>query len=444
MSRTVRSARPIPSGVLASWRAFGGPRYRPFQGVGLGSAAVFALAGDSLTIPLLLVWGTHPALATFIGLLPTTGSAAQLLVPGLLRRVDGNLRGVTTMFLALGETRGLWLCLCCAATAGGLIPVGLGIAGVAAVMALAGACQAIGATNLQAWYGAVLPEGERRLVAPRVTGISQGLGALLLFPAALLVDAASPSLGTIVYALVFLVGGAASLFELAAVFQLPSPGRVRVAARGSQAPPAPNLERFIGIIRAAAFGSGFGPYLSVYAISVLHEPAGFAIVLSALSALASLVASTFVGGYLARGSSSRMLRISFLLRGGAMLFGLGAVPGTPLAPLVLCLVAVVVAAGAAAGTIAANERLLRLAGLSGLIDAQGRYVAANATGVTVGQSLNATILAVSPVGYVPFAMLFLVSGLVRLGTALRLEVSAAFSSGTGIWGPDELGPEGRA
>lgn len=423
---------------------FAGPRYRPFQGVGLGSAAVFALAGDSLTIPLLLVWGAHPALATLIGLLPTAGSAGQLLVPRLLRRFDGNLRGVTTMFLAAGETRGLWLALICGATASGAIPIGAGIGGVALVMALAGAAQAIGATNLQAWYGAILPEPERRFVAPRVTGLSQGIGALLLFPAALLVDAAMPRLGTAIYALVFLVGGAASLFELSAIFQLPGPGRVRVPTRRADAPAPPSLDRFIAIIRAAAFGSGFGPYLSVYAISVLHEPAGFAIILSALSALASLVASTLVGGFLARGSASRMLRVSFLLRGGSMLLGLAAIPSTPLAPLILCAVAVIVSGGAAAGTIAANERLLRLAGLNGLIDAQGRYVAANATGVTVGQGLNAAILAVSPIGYLPFAVLFLVSGLVRVATAVRIEVSGAWSSSTAMWGPDELGPEGHA
>ena len=437
---------PISPAVTAldEWRRFGRPRYRPFQGVGLGAAAVFALAGDSLTIPLLLVWGAHPALATLIGLLPSAGSAAQLGVPRLLRRSDGNLRRVTVMFLTLGETRGLWLALACGAAASGVIPIGLGIAGVGLIMTVAGAAQAIGATNLQAWYGAILPEAERRFVAPRVTGMTQGLGAILLFPAAVLVDAATPRLGTAIYALVFLVGGAASLFELAAVLQLPWPGRVRVAARTAAPAAAPALDRFIGIIRAAAFGSGFGPYLSVYAISVLHEPAGFAIVLSALSALASLVASTVAGGWLARGSSSRMLRLSFLLRGGSMLLGLAAVPGTPLAALVLCLVAVVVSAGAAIGTLAANERLLRLAGMGGLIDAQGRYVAANATGVTVGQGLNAAILAVTPVGYVPFAVLFLVSGLVRLGTAARIEVSAAWTAGTGVWGSDELGPEGRA
>lgn len=435
---------PRPSNAIGEWRTFAGARYRPFQGVGLGAAAVFALAGDSLTIPLLLVWGAHPALATLIGLLPAAGSSAQLLVPRLLRRADGNLRGVTVAFLAAGETRGLWLAVICGAAASGLIPIGLGIAGVAMVMALAGAAQALGATNLQAWYGAILPEDERRFVAPRVTGLTQGIGAILLFPAALLVDIASPHVGTAVYALVFMVGGGASLLELSAILRLPLPGRVRVAEPGAPRIALPTLDRFIGIVRGAAFGAGLGPYLSVYAISVLHEPAAFAIILSALSALASLLASTIVGGFLARGSSSRTLRASFLLRGGAMLVGLSAIPGTPLAALLLCLVAVLVSAGAAAGTIAANERLLRLAGLSGLIDAQGRYLAANATGVTVGQGLNATILAVTPVGYAPFAVLFLVSGLVRMLTALRIEVSDAWSASTSVWGAEELSAEQQA
>ncbi len=53
-----------------------------------------------------------------IGVLPFAFSSAQLGVPWLLRRFDGNLRGVTLIILAVGETRGFIL--------GGLDPGGLG------------------------------------------------------------------------------------------------------------------------------------------------------------------------------------------------------------------------------------------------------------------------------------------------------------------------------
>ena len=77
------------SGAVRDWQVFLGPRYRRFQGIGGSSAVVAALAGDGLTIPLLLGLGASPAVATVIGVLPFAFSAAQLGVPWLLRRFDG-------------------------------------------------------------------------------------------------------------------------------------------------------------------------------------------------------------------------------------------------------------------------------------------------------------------------------------------------------------------
>ena len=125
----------------------------------------------------------------------------------------------------------------------------------------------------------------------------------------------------------------------------------------------------------AAFGAGFGPYLSIYSISVLHLPPSFAILLSAISSAASLVSATVVGGLLARGSASRTLRVSFLMRGSSMLLGLAAFPQNPLAGLIICVVAALAAAGASAGTLSSNERLMRLSPGPDLIRAQGRFVA---------------------------------------------------------------------
>jgi hypothetical protein len=436
----VHALRPGIRSGLDEWRAFGGERYRRYLTIGLGAAGVTSLADAALTIPLLLVLGAPPALATLIGVLPIGGSAAQLAVPRLLERTDGNLRGVTLAITAAGETRGIWLALVTLGSAVDLLPTGLVIGLIAAIMTVAGAATTIGGANQLAWYGAILAEPERRFVAPRVMGITLGLGALLLLPAALLVQLLSPVTGVLVFALLFLLGGSAGLLELWAMTRLPRPGRVRVPAPPAPRAANPELGRFVRVITIAAFGAGFGPYLSIYAISVLHQPPSFAIVLTALGAGASLVTSTIVGGWLGHGSSSRLLRVSYLLRGGSMLLGLLAFPADPLSGLVLCLVSIVVSAGAAAGTISANERLLRLVGREEWFVAQGRYVAGAAAGTTGGQLLNAGLLAVAPLGYLPFAALFLVSGVTRFFAAWRVDVSASWSSATTVWRTDDLEP----
>jgi len=431
----------LPSGARIAadeWRAFGHRRFRTYQGIGVGSAAVLALAGDGLTIPLLLALGAPAAVATVIGVLPFTFSAAQLLVPSLLRRTDGNLRGVTMAILAVGETRGFVLAAVVLLHVAGVLPAAAAIAAIAVVMCLGGAASAIGGANLLAWYGAILTESERRFVAPRVMGITQGLGAALLLPVALGVQAGLETVGLAIYGAVFLAAGLAGIGELAAVVRLRRPGRVRVARRGEQAPLSPDTRSFIRIITLAAAGAGFGPYLSIYAISILGESAGYAILLSAVSAAAALVAATVVGGLLNRGSASRTLRLSFVLRGGGILLGLLAFPGNPLASVVLLGVAVVVSAGASAGVLASNERLLRLTGGVDLIGAQSRFVAGTAAGLTAGQLGSATVLVLLPVAFPTFAILMAGSGLVRLILATRIDVSATWSTATAAFDVAEL------
>jgi len=436
---------PARTSTAGEWRVFLGRRYRPFQGLGLSGAVVAALAGDGLTIPLLLELGASPALATVIGVLPFAFSAAQLGVPWLLRRYDGNLRGVTLTILAVGETRGFILGALTLAAWIGLIPDGVAILAIGAVMSLGGAATTIGGTNLLAWYGAILPDPERRFVAPRVMGMTLGLGSVLLLPVAVLVQLFLPNLGVRIYAIVFLVSGIAGVAEISILRQLAKPGRVRVAqprTGGSDGPPAEppsvHLQPFLRSITVAAFGAGFGPYLSIYAISVLGLPASFAILLSAISSAASLVAATIVGGLLARGSASRTLRVSFLLRGSSMLLGLAAFPGNPLAGPILCIVSAMAAAGASAGTLSSNERLMRLTPGPDLIRAQGRFVAGSAAGITGGQLANAAIMAILPLGYPAFAILFTVSGLTRFVTAARAEVSETWSSSTRVFRNEDL------
>jgi hypothetical protein len=400
--------------------------------------------------------------ATLIGVLPFAFSSAQLLVPRLLRRFDGNLRAVTLGILVVGETRGFILAAVTLLAWAGAIPGPVAIAAIGAVMTMAGAATTIGGANLLAWYGAILPDSERRFVAPRVMGMNLGLGAFLLLPVALLVQAVLPHVGIRVYALVFLVAGLAGIAELLVVRRLPRPGRVQVARStpsrspdtsvtvdvtgpGVPATPPPQsqeLSRFLRSITVAAVGAGFGPYLSIYAISVLHLPPAFAILLSALASGASLVTATIVAGLLGRGSASRMLRVSFLLRGGSMILGLLAFPGNPAAWFVVCVVAVIATAGAAAGVLSSNERLMRLSPGPDLIHAQGRFVAGTALGLTVGQFANAAILAILPLGYPAFAILFTVSGVTRLITAARADVSASWSSSTVAYRIEDLtGPK---
>ena len=463
--------------AIADWRLFAG-RYRKFAAVGVSQAAVMSLAGDGLTIPLLLALGTPAAAATAIGALPVLGSVAQLGVPWLLRRADGDLRRVTIAILAVGELRGFILAAVTVLAATGAIPHAAAIIAIAAVMGIAGAAGTIGGTNLQAWYGAVLAEKDRRFVAPKVVAANLGLGAVLLVPVALLIGWAYPIYGTVVYAGVFVVSGLAGIAELVAVLRLRRPGRVVVhatsadeapppvatdtpagpsatgprasppapVARGaaSTAPPPPfsaALQRFLRIVTAAAFGAGFGPYFSIYAIAILKMPASYAILLSALASGSALISSTVIAGWLHRGSASRLLRLSFLLRGGGVLLGLLAFPANHLAPVLLAFMAVVVNAGYAAGVLASNERLLRLASGSQLIRAQGRFVAGTATGATAGQFGSAVVLAALPVGFPAFAILFAVSGLMRIVLIPLVEVSDSWSSATMVWNVDELGGE---
>lgn len=95
---------------------------------------------------------------------------------------------------------------------------------------------------------------------------------------------------------------------------------------------------------------------------------------------------------------------------------------------------------AAAGTLASNERLLRLTVGTDLIGAQGRFVAGTALGQTTGQVANGLVLAILPLGFPAFAILFTVSGLTWFVTAARVEVSVSWSSSTLIHRIDDLKP----
>ena len=198
-----------------------------------------SLAGDGLTIPLLLALGCPPALATVIGVLPVAGSVAQLGVPWLLRRANGEPPARDA-----GDPRGRRAARvrprrgdaprgrrrhrgCCRDRA------------IAVVMGIAGAAGTIGGTNLQAWYGAVLAERDRRLRRaegrrrePRASARS------CCSPSHSSSRPRSPRVGIAVYAGVFVLSGIAG-DRRAARRPTPAPPGSRPHPRGAAAPAAP-------------------------------------------------------------------------------------------------------------------------------------------------------------------------------------------------------------
>jgi len=85
---------------------------------------------------------------------------------------------------------------------------------------------------------------------------------------------------------------------------------------------------------------------------------------------------------------------------------------------------------------------MRLSPGPDLIHAQGRFVAGTALGLTAGQLANAAILAIMPLGYPAFAILFSISGVTRFVAAARADVSASWSSSTVAYRTEDLtGPK---
>ncbi|HEX8941183.1 MAG TPA: hypothetical protein VF763_13570 [Candidatus Limnocylindrales bacterium] len=430
MSPSRAARRPaVLRGIAADWRRFGTAPYRPYLGLALSQAAVASLAGGALTVPLLLTLGASPAVTTLLGLVPFVGPVAQLAVPGLLRWTGGRLRFVTVAAAAIGETRGLGLALVVVLVATGRFSSTEAIVAVGVLTGLAGVFTGAVNANLQAWYHATLPEPERRFVAPRVVGITLGLGAVLLLPVAVAVEAVERQTGPIVYAPGFALAGLAGLAECLALLRLPRPGRVRVPRVASAAVAEPAaLRRLLLVATLAAVGWGMGPYLSIYSMSVLGLSGGFAIATSAVFSLTSIVVSTLVAALLRDRSASRLLRVSYFCRGAGMVAGAAALPATAwAAPLVLA-IAALMAAGEATGQLATNERIFRLAAGPGALVYQGRYVASNAAGSAAGQVAAVATMALGPAGYGSFAVLFVVSGLLRFVAAARLDVTPTWRS----------------
>jgi hypothetical protein len=224
-------------------------------------------------------------------------------------------------------------------------------------------------------------------------------------------------MGLWAYAVPLAAGGLAGVVASVAVRRLPSPGRVRIPS--GQAWRQVDDGRLRGLARVLALASlagGLSPFLAIYAIAVLGTGPGFAIGISAVSSASLVVAAVLVSSHLVRGSSSRLLRASQVLRGGALLLGLAAHPANPYAPLVLLAVTVLLAAGDTAGQLSSNERLFRLATGPSVIAFQSHFVLHNVAAYTGGLVAASGVMLLG--GYPAFAILFVSAGTVRFAAAV--------------------------
>jgi hypothetical protein len=418
--------------AMADWRTFAGATYRPFRLLAVAQGFIGALSGPAIVIPLLLALGAHPALATILAVLPILGTTAQRVVPEALRRTDGNLRGIVVLLATIGEPRGLLLAGIVGLAAAGIIPNGLAIGLVAVVMGVFGSLGAIGYGLLQSWYQIVLPDAERRVIWPRLAGITLGIGSVVLLPLAVTIDGAVERIGLWAYTAPFVVAGLAGIVAAVALRRIPSPGRVRVPRQATWKTAEDNrLPRLARVLVLASLAAGLSPFLAVYAIAVLGTGPGFAIAISAVSSATLVLSSILVSSQLVRGSASRLLRASLLLRAGALFMGLAAHPANPFAPPLLLVIAVLLAAGDTAGQLSANERLFRLATGPSVIAFQSHFVVRNVVAYSGGLLTGSAVMLLG--GYPAFAILFAGAGLVRLSAARITELSpGGVSTATGM------------
>ena len=419
------------TGAVTDWRAFGARQYRAFRVVAVAQGFIGALTGPAIVIPLLLALGAHPALATFLAVLPAAGTMAQRWMPAWLERTDGNLRGLVVLFATIGEPRGFLLAAVVALAAAGVLPAWATIALIGAVSGVLGALGAIAFGLQQSWYRIILPEEERRLVGPKLGAITLGIGSIVLLPLAFTIDAMAEAIGLWAYVVPLVVSGIAGLGPVIILRRLPPPGRIRIPRRTAWAADASDrLRRHGHVMTLALLSAGLSPFLSVYAMSVLGTGAGFAIGLSAISSGTLVLASLYVSSHLRGSSSSVLLRRSFLLRGVALFAGLAAHPANPLAPLVLVAIAILLAAGDTAGQLAANERLMRLATGPDVLAFQSHFVVRNVGAYSGGVATASAVMMLG--GFPAFAVLFVVAGLGRFAAARAIELPHAVSEATGV------------
>lgn len=405
--------------AVDDWRRFGDGRFRAYHYLALCQGVVSVLAGFDVVIPFALAIGVPPFLAVLLGVVPLAGGMAQLVMPRLLDRTDGNLRGVTIFIAALSEPRGLYLAVLVALVASGALVGPIAFLVLGALVAVTSVLSSVAASNLLSWHSAILPEQERRLVVPRLMAVSLAIGALLLLPMAVALDGLARQFGLMAYALPFLVSGVLGLAEVLVLYRLRHPGRVVVPpaalATETAANETPDFRRFLRVSAINALGMGFAPSMSVFMISILGLSAGFSMTVGAIGTLTMVVAAAVAGSRLARGSSERLLRHSFGIRALAMFLPLLAWPGTVTAPLLMIGTAMLGAIGFSSGQLAGNERMFRLIRGPAVVRQHARFLARTSGAMTVGQLVGAGVIAVGmPIGYPAFALLYGISSAIRV------------------------------
>ena len=403
--------------TISDWRNFGAPRFRTYHALAITQGVVGVLAGFDVVIPFALAIGCPPFIAVLLGVLPLAGGMGQLIVPRLLERTDGNLRGLTLFFAAISEPRGLYLAALAALVTLGFVTGPLAVLLLAIVLAITTFVTSIVGANLLSWHSAVLPEQDRRLVVPRLLALSLAIGALLLLPMAAALDALYHHIGPLAYALPFTVSGILGIAEIYVVRRLRHPGKFIVPAGAETADqqPTPELTKFLKVSATNAFGMGFAPSMSVFAITVVGVTAGFSMMISSIGTLTMVVAAAVAGARLARGSSSVMMRQSFAIRAVAMAAPLLALPGASFAPVFLIASSMLGAIGFAFGSLAANEKLFRLISGPAVLRQHARYLGRTSGAMTAAQFVSAGVIAVAgPLGYPAFAFLYAGSSVLRM------------------------------
>ena len=157
--------------------------------------------------------------------------------------------------------------------------------------------------------------------------------------------------------------------------------------------------------------------------------AGFAVALSGVAAAGSLAGSLAAGSFLFGGSSSRVLRASFLLRTVAAVCCAAAIPANPFAPAFLLVGAVLFNGAGNAGPLATNERLFRLAPPQARVHCQSRFVGSTAAAAGTGAVICAVALTLAPpLAWAAYTALYAGSAITRTIATFRTEVSASWRS----------------
>lgn len=405
--------------MVDDWRRFGDPSFRVYHYVALCQGVVSVLAGFDVIIPFALAIGYPPFLAVLLGVLPLAGGMAQLAMPKLLDRTNGNLRGLTVLFAMISEPRGLYFALLALLITGGAVHGPLAWLVLAALVGGLTIFASVAASNLLSWYSAILPEPDRRLVVPRMMAVSLGIGAVLLLPMAAALDALAHTFGLLAYVLPFVVSGVLGIVEIAVLLRLRHPGTVLVppAAVEADGQPesTPELSRFLRVSTINALGMGFGPSMSVFIISILGLSAGFSITVGAIGTLTMVAAAAIVGDRLVRSAAERIMRGSFAVRAIAMACPVLALPATPWAPLLVIASSMLGAVGFAMGQLGSNERLFRLIQGPAVVRQHARYLARTSGAMTGAQLAGAGVVAIGgPLGYPAFALLYGISSAIRV------------------------------